>query len=101
MRRAWAFIGDRRAAMRTEAAHSFGRLVLVAGEAGLSLGDPKTLAPAPDIGCIRRAMRAAARRRMIMPGPARRHVDLEGDLAAQALAGGGFAERYGLGFFLL
>src|SRR6185312_8799860 len=101
MRRARTFIGDRRAAMRTEAAHGFGRLVLVAGEAGLSLGDPKALAPASDIGRIGRTMRAAARGRMIVPGPARRHVDLEGDLAAQALAGRGFAERYGLGFFLL
>src|SRR6186713_2092100 len=34
---------------------------------------------------------------MIVPGPARRHVDLEGDLAAQALAGGRLAERDGLG----
>src|SRR5690349_24438826 len=101
MRRAWAFIGDRRAAMRTEAAHSFGRLVLVPGEAGLCLGDPKPLAPASDIGRVGRTMRAAARRRMIVPRPARRHVDLEGDPAAQALAGGTFAERYGLGFFLL
>jgi hypothetical protein len=30
---------------------------------------------------------------MIMPGPARRHVDLEGNLAAQALTGGGLAGR--------
>jgi hypothetical protein len=35
-----------------------------------------------------------------VPGPARRHVDLEGDLAAQALAGGGFAEGYGFCLFL-
>src|SRR5437868_2159716 len=83
MRRARAFIGDRRAAMRAETAHGLGGLVLIAREAGLALDDTKTFAPASDIGCIGRAMRAAARRRMIVPGPARRHVDLEGDLAAQ------------------
>ena len=38
---------------------------------------------------------------MIVPGPARRHVDLEGDLAAQALAGGGLAKHDGFGFLLL
>src|SRR3954463_1026628 len=100
MRRARAFIGNRRAAARAETSCGFGRRVLIAREAGLALGDTKTLAPASDIGGIGRAMRAAARRRMIVPGPARRHVDLEGDLAAQALAGGGLAERDGLGFFL-
>jgi hypothetical protein len=45
-------------------------------------------------------MRAAAGDRMIVPGPARRHVDLEGDLAAQASAGGGFAECDGFCLFL-
>jgi len=45
-------------------------------------------------------MGAAAGGRMIMPGPARRHVNLESDLAAQALAGGRFAKRDGFGFFL-
>src|SRR5438477_95432 len=45
-------------------------------------------------------MRAPARRRMIVPGPARRHVDLEAHLAAQALAGGGFSERHRFGFLL-
>src|SRR4029450_8485693 len=98
--RARAFIADRRAAAGAEASNGLGRPVLIAGEAGLALGDAETFAPASDIGCIGRAMRAAARRRMIVPGPARRHVDLEADLAAQALAGGGLAERYGLGFFL-
>src|SRR4029450_4569908 len=99
--RARAFIADRRAAAGAEASNGLGRPVLIAGEAGLALGDPETLAPASDIGCIGRAMRATARRRMIVPGPARRHVDLEGDLAAQALAGGGLAERDGFGFLLL
>src|SRR5882724_1972820 len=44
-------------------------------------------------------MSAAARWRMIMPGPARRHVDFEADLAAQALAGGRLAERHRLRLF--
>src|SRR6476659_3398168 len=84
VRRAAALVGDRRAATGTEAAHGLRLGVLVARDLGLALGDPKTLAPAADIGGIGRAMRAAARRRMIMPGPPRRHVDLEADLAAQA-----------------
>src|SRR4051794_25536260 len=100
MRRARAFIGDRRAAARAETSCGFGRLVLIAREAGLALGDAEAFAPASDIGGIGRAVRAAARRRMIVPGPTRRHVDLEGDLAAQALAGGGLAERDRFGLFL-
>src|SRR5258708_36007011 len=86
VRRASAFVGDRRAATGTEAAHGFRRLVLVTRNRGLALDDPEALAPAADIGGIGRAMRAAARRRMIMPGPARRYIDLETHLAAQALA---------------
>src|SRR5689334_4819894 len=101
VRRARAFVGNGRAAVRTEATYGLGRLVLVARETGLALGDTKTFAPASDIGRIRRAMRAAARRRMIVPGPARRHVDLERDLAAQALPGSGLAEGYGFGFLFL
>src|SRR5216684_2190030 len=75
--------------MRAEAAHGFCSLVLEACDASLALGDAKTLAPASDISRIGRAMRAPARRRMIMPGPARGRVDLETDFSAQALAGGG------------
>src|ERR1700722_6384596 len=91
MRRARAFVNQRRAAMRAEAARGFRRLVLVTRDRSFALGDAKALAPAPDISRIGRAMRAAARRGMIVPGPARRDVDLEGDLAAQALAAGGLA----------
>src|SRR5882672_12514082 len=86
VRRAGALIGNGRAAARAEASYGLGCLVLVTREAGLAFGDAEALAPASDIGCIRRTMRAAAGRRMIVPGPACRHVDLEGDLAAQALA---------------
>jgi hypothetical protein len=39
-------------------------------------------------------MRAPAIERMIVPGPTRRRVDLEADLTAQALTGGGFAEAF-------
>src|SRR4029453_10195617 len=100
MRRARSFEDDRRAAVRAETSRGFGRRILIPREAGLAPGDTKTLAPASDIGCIGRAMRAAARGRMIVPGPSRRHVDLKGDLAAQALAGGRLAEGYGFGLFL-
>src|SRR5262249_57195650 len=91
---------DRRAADGAEAARSFCRGVLVAHERGLALGDAKALAPAADIGGVGGAMGAAARGGMIMPGPARGHVDLEGDLAAQAFSGGGLAGRDRLGFSL-
>src|ERR1700722_5430423 len=85
MRRARALVSDWRAAADTEAAHGFRGLVLVARDGGLAPGDAEALAPAADIGRIRRAMRAAAGGRMIVPGPARRRIDLELDGAAQAL----------------
>src|SRR6266403_8286 len=88
VRRARAFVSKRRAAMRAEAARGFRGLVLEARDGGLAPGDAKTLAPASDIGRVGRAMRATARRRMIMPGPARGRVDLETDFSAQALTGG-------------
>src|SRR5450759_923778 len=88
MRRARAFVNELRAAARTEAAHDFCGLVLVARDRGLALGDTEPLAPASDIGRIGRATRAPARRGMIVPGPARRYVDLEADRAAQALTRG-------------
>src|SRR5262249_19150529 len=85
VRRTRALVKQGRTADRAEAAR--GTLVLVARDQPLSLDDAEALAPAADIGGIRRAMRAAARCGMIVPGPARRHVDLKCDLAAQALAG--------------
>src|SRR4029453_14125134 len=74
--------------MRAEAAHGFCGLVLEARDGRLAAGDAKTLAPRSDVGRVGRAMRAPARRRMIMPGPARGHIDLETDFSAQALTGG-------------
>src|SRR5258708_16647519 len=88
MRRARAFVGQGRAAMRAEAARGLCRFVFVARNLPLALGDAKTLAPASDISRIRRAMRAPARWRVVVPSPARGRVDLERDPAAQALAGG-------------
>src|SRR6516165_7212940 len=88
VRRARAFVNHRRAAGRAKAARGPARLVLIADNRGLALGDAKALAPAPDIGRVGRAMRPAARLRMIMPGPTCRHVDLERHRAAQALPPG-------------
>src|ERR1700737_5089138 len=88
MRRTRALIKQRRAASRAKAPHGFRDLVLETRNPRLALGDAKTLAPASDIGRVSRAMRAAAAKRMIVPGPARRRVDLEADTAAQALARG-------------
>src|ERR1700692_604366 len=105
MRRPRAFVNERRPAARAEAARGFCCAFLVAGDVGLALGDAQTLAPASDIRRIGRAMRAPARGRMIVPGPARRYIDLEADAAAQALAVGRLAQRnrfwllYGLWLF--
>src|SRR6185369_17264489 len=85
VRSARPLVRDRRAAMGTEAARGPGGLVLVAGERGFPRGDAKALLPASDIGRIGRAVGTAATGRMIMPGPTRGDVDLEGDLAAEAL----------------
>src|SRR5438105_6581672 len=86
VRRTRTFVTERRAAVLAEAPRGLGGLVLVARDGALAACDAKALAPASDIGGVGRTMRAAAASRMIMPGPARRHVDFEADLAAQALA---------------
>src|ERR1700737_4113264 len=88
MRRTRALIKQRRAASRAKAPHGFRDLVLETRNPRLALGDAKPLAPASDIGRVSRAMRAAAAKRMIVPGPAGWYVDLEADPAAQALTGG-------------
>src|SRR3954469_22813249 len=49
VRAARALVGDRRAAMRAEAARGLGRLVLEARQRGLARDDAKPLLPAPDI----------------------------------------------------
>src|SRR5260370_38675425 len=98
MQRTRALIKPRRAAVSGKAAHGLCHFVLVAHDGCLALGDPETLAPASDVGRIRRAMRAPARGRMIVPGPARRRVDLEADPAAQALTVGRLAGPNGVLF---
>src|SRR6266478_5140256 len=45
VRRARALVSEWRAAMRAETPHGFRGLVLVTGDRGPALGDPKTLAP--------------------------------------------------------
>src|SRR5262249_55235276 len=97
VRAARTLIGDRRTAMGAEAARGLGDLVRVAGERGFARGDAEALLPAPDIGRIGRTMGAARGGGVIVPGPARRNVDLEGDLAAQALPGGGARSDCGFG----
>src|SRR5205807_861472 len=87
VRRARAFVSQRRTAMLAKAPRGLRRLVLVARDGGTTLGDAEALAPASDIGGIGGAMGAPAARRMIVPGPARRHIDLETDFSAQALTG--------------
>src|SRR5579859_1917509 len=88
VRRTRALVNQRRAAALAERAPGLGRRIVEASDHVIARDDAKTLAPASDIGRIRRAMRAAAGGRMIVPGPARRHVDLESDIATEALSPG-------------
>src|SRR4051812_47736787 len=97
VRPARALICDRRAAMRAEAARGLRCLVLVPGQRRLACGDAKPLLPASHIGCIGGAVGATAGGGVIVPGPACRDVDLEGDLAAEALAGGNSCGGCGFG----
>src|SRR5258706_13925122 len=76
--------------MRAEAAPGLCGLVLEACDGSIALGDAKTLAPASYIRGVGRAMRAPARRRMIMPGPPRGRVDLERDFSAHGIDRGSF-----------
>src|SRR6202163_3674862 len=99
VRRARAFVYQRRATALAKAAGGFRGLVVEAGNPRLAFGNAKTLAPASDISGVGRAMRAPASDRMIVPGPARRHIDLEADAAAQALALGWLAGGNRLGSF--
>src|SRR5437868_11999644 len=85
VRRTRTFVTERRAAVLAEAPRGLGGLVLVARDGALAACDAKALAPASDIGGVGRTMRAAAASRMIMPGPARRHVDFDADLDVQAM----------------
>src|SRR6476661_6601374 len=79
VRRTGAFVKQRRAAVCAEAARGFRGFVLEARDGGLAPGDAQALAPASDIGRVGRAMGTPARGRMIVPGPARGHINLEGD----------------------
>src|ERR1700687_3691218 len=65
VRRTRALVNQERVAARAQAAHGLCRFVLEAGDLGFAPGDAEALAPASDIGRIRRAMRAPACRRMI------------------------------------
>src|SRR3954465_6719336 len=68
VRRARALVNQRRAAARAKTPRGLRRLVLEAANPGHSLGKPKPLAPAPDIGGVSRAMRAPAGAGIIVPG---------------------------------
>src|SRR5689334_7859587 len=77
-----ALEGDRRAADAAEAAHPAALGVFEVRELVFAAQKTETARPHPDIGRVRCAMRAPGGARMIMPRPARRHADLEGDGAA-------------------
>src|SRR4051812_48239736 len=82
-----ALVHQRRATPFAEAACGSSSLVFVARDVVLPRDDPKAFAPTADIGRIDGAVRKAARAGMIVPGPARRIIDLEAHGPAQAAAG--------------
>src|SRR6185437_6420347 len=82
-----AFIRERRAASGAETSDAATGLVLEARNVFAAFQDTEAALVTADIGDIGRAMRAAAGFGMVVPGPARRNVDLEFDRAANALAG--------------
>src|SRR3954453_14247605 len=77
----------RRAATPAEAARRAGLFVLITREVARARGEPEPLAPAPHISGIDGAVRDPRRPAMVVPGPARRSIDLEAHAPAQALAG--------------
>src|SRR5260370_7934998 len=82
VRRTRAFVKQRRAATRTEAAHGFGQFVLEARDRSLAFGDAKALAPASDIRRVSPAIRAPPANRMIVPAPPPRRADPQPHLPA-------------------
>src|SRR4051812_38591721 len=87
VRRAGALVGQRRAAGATEATHRLRARVLVTTDQVFAGRDAEALAPASDIGRVGRPVGAPSRGGMVVPRPARRHIDLEGDAAAEAAPG--------------
>jgi hypothetical protein len=77
MRRAHPLIRQRRAAPPAKTPHRALGLVLVPANIILAIDNPEPFAPGPDIGRIGRPMRHPARRRMIVPRPPCRKIDLQ------------------------
>jgi len=69
VRRALALVEQRRTAPGAEASGRLRRCILEASDASSALRHAGTLAPTTDIGRIRCAVRATARRGVIVPGP--------------------------------
>jgi hypothetical protein len=86
MRRALAFVEQRRAAPGTEASGRPRLRILEASDAASALRHAGAFAPTADIGRIRGAMRATASFGVIVPGPKSRKVDLQLDRTAKAAA---------------
>ena len=76
VRRALAFVEQRRAAPGAEASGRLRRRILEASDASSALRHAGALAPTADIGRIRGAVRATACRGVIVPGPKNGKVDL-------------------------
>ena len=76
MRRALALVEQRRAAPGTEASGRRRLRVLEASDTAMALCHAGALAPTTNIGRIRGAMRATARRGVVVPGPKSGKVDL-------------------------
>jgi len=86
VRRALAFVEQRRAAPGAEASGRLRRRILEASDASSALRHAGALAPTADIGRIRGAVRATACRGVIVPGPKSGKVDLQLHRTAKAAA---------------
>jgi hypothetical protein len=93
MRRSGTFIANRRAAARAKVARGARGSVLKLRDVRLSLCNAEAATPATDVRGIRGAVGLPRRRRMVVPSPAGRKIDLNADIATQALTPHGGRNR--------
>jgi hypothetical protein len=85
MRRSGTFIANRRAAARAKAARGARASVPKLRDFRLPLCNAEAATPATDVGGIRGAVGMPSGRRMVVPSPSDRKIDLNADIATEAL----------------
>ena len=94
VRRNSAFVCQRRATTSAKASRGARSVVVIPIDTIFAIEKAKPLAPAADIGRISRTMGKPAGLRMIVPGPARRKVDLKPHRPAEASSHHRFRPRH-------